>query len=193
MVAGLDVSFVSRWPLRLWDFDKHYQYIGGQAARASATERRRRSAPRSPIASMAACRVNIQNDGDLMYAPGRSLDRGASPHSAAERHAQQPRLSSGVMHVQRMANRHQRGITTREIGTRSRSQHRLRECGAQSMGVYGEGPITDPNDLGPALQRAIEVVSAANRRWWMLSRSRARTERLIHAAFDRSEHCYAGS
>ena len=26
------------------------------------------------------------------------------------------------------------------------------------MGVYGEGPIVDPKDLGPALSRAIAVV-----------------------------------
>jgi hypothetical protein len=25
---------------------------------------------------------------------------------------------------------------------------------ARSMGSYGEGPITDPKDLGPALRRA---------------------------------------
>ena len=30
---------------------------------------------------------------------------------------------------------------------------------AQSMGMYGEGPITDPKDLGPALKRALEVVN----------------------------------
>ena len=29
---------------------------------------------------------------------------------------------------------------------------------ARSLGVYGEGPITNPNDLGPALQRAIARV-----------------------------------
>jgi thiamine pyrophosphate-dependent acetolactate synthase large subunit-like protein len=28
------------------------------------------------------------------------------------------------------------------------------------MGVHGEGPITDPNDLGPALARAIAVVKS---------------------------------
>jgi thiamine pyrophosphate-dependent acetolactate synthase large subunit-like protein len=27
------------------------------------------------------------------------------------------------------------------------------------MGVHGEGPITDPNDLAPALKRALEAVS----------------------------------
>jgi hypothetical protein len=26
------------------------------------------------------------------------------------------------------------------------------------MGVHAEGPITNPNDLGPAIRRAIEVV-----------------------------------
>jgi hypothetical protein len=26
------------------------------------------------------------------------------------------------------------------------------------MGVYAEGPITNPNDLGPAFKRAIAVV-----------------------------------
>jgi acetolactate synthase I/II/III large subunit len=29
---------------------------------------------------------------------------------------------------------------------------------AQAYGVHGEGPISDPADLGPALQRAIAVV-----------------------------------
>ena len=29
---------------------------------------------------------------------------------------------------------------------------------AQGLGVYAEGPITNPKDLGPALQRALAVV-----------------------------------
>ena len=29
---------------------------------------------------------------------------------------------------------------------------------AQGMGVHAQGPITNPNDLGPALKRALEVV-----------------------------------
>jgi thiamine pyrophosphate-dependent acetolactate synthase large subunit-like protein len=31
---------------------------------------------------------------------------------------------------------------------------------AESMGVRGEGPITDPKDLGPALARGIAAVKA---------------------------------
>ena len=29
---------------------------------------------------------------------------------------------------------------------------------ARGLGVHGEGPIVDPNDLGPALARAIAAV-----------------------------------
>ena len=29
---------------------------------------------------------------------------------------------------------------------------------AKSMGVFGQGPIENPNDLGPAIRRAIDVV-----------------------------------
>jgi hypothetical protein len=29
---------------------------------------------------------------------------------------------------------------------------------AKGMGVYSEGPIADPKDLGPAIKRAMEVV-----------------------------------
>jgi acetolactate synthase-1/2/3 large subunit len=31
---------------------------------------------------------------------------------------------------------------------------------AKSLGVYSEGPITNPNDLGPALKRAVAQVKA---------------------------------
>ena len=56
-----------------------------------------------------------------------------------------------VMHLQRMANRHQRDITTAEIGTTIKNPNIDYAALARSMGVHGEGPITDPKDLGPAI------------------------------------------
>jgi acetolactate synthase-1/2/3 large subunit len=63
-----------------------------------------------------------------------------------------------VMHLQRMANRHQRGITRAGIGTAIEDPNVDYAQLAKSMGVYGEGPITDPKDLRPAIGRALEVV-----------------------------------
>ena len=62
------------------------------------------------------------------------------------------------MHVQRMADRHSRGVDRTHIGTTINSPNVDYSKIAQGMGVYGQGPISDPNELGPALKRAIEVV-----------------------------------
>ena len=64
------------------------------------------------------------------------------------------------MHVQRMADRHNRGIAQlRPSARRSPVRISITRSLPESMGVYGEGPITDPKDLGPAIRkRAIEVV-----------------------------------
>ncbi len=153
-----DVGFVSRWPLRLWDFDKHYQFIGGAGGAGVGY-----GAPAAVGAALANRKygrlsVSIQNDGDLMYAP-------AVLWTAA--HHKIPLLSvmhnnrayhQELMHVQRMANRHNRGIDRAVIGTTLEDPAIDYSKIAQGLGVHAEGPITDPKDLGPALKRAVEIV-----------------------------------
>jgi len=153
-----DVPFVSRWPLRLWNFDKHYQYLGGSGGAGVGY-----GAPAAVGAALANRKrgrlsVSIQNDGDLMYAP-------AVLWTAA--HHKIPLLSvmhnnrayhQELMHVQRMANRHNRGIDRAVIGTTLDNPNIDYSKIAQGLGVHAEGPISDPKDLGPALKRAVEIV-----------------------------------
>jgi hypothetical protein len=63
-----------------------------------------------------------------------------------------------VMHVQRMCDRRSRGIDRASIGTTITDPNINFSMVAKGMGVYSEGPITDPKDLGPAILRAKEVV-----------------------------------
>jgi thiamine pyrophosphate-dependent acetolactate synthase large subunit-like protein len=63
-----------------------------------------------------------------------------------------------LMHLQRMALRHNRGITTASVGTTIENPNIDYAKVAQGMGVYAEGPITNPADLGPALKRAVQIV-----------------------------------
>jgi acetolactate synthase I/II/III large subunit len=104
--------------------------------------------------------VNVQNDGCLMFTS--SVLWTAAHHKI-------PLLNviynnrgyhTELMHIQRMANRNQRGITSDKtfVGTRIEDPNIDFAMHAKSMGVYGEGPISNPNDLRPALQRAIAVV-----------------------------------
>ena len=148
----------SYWPLRLWPFDKHYQYIGLQGGGGVGY-----NAPASVGAALANRKhgrfsVSIQDDGDLLFSP-------AVLWTAA--HHRIPLLSvmhnnrayhEELMHVQRMANRHNRGIDRAKIGTTFEDPNMDFAKLAQSMGVYAEGPITDPNEVAPALKRAIAVV-----------------------------------
>jgi thiamine pyrophosphate-dependent acetolactate synthase large subunit-like protein len=62
------------------------------------------------------------------------------------------------MHVQRMAGIHQRRQDTCTIGNVISSPDIDFAKVAQGLGVWAEGPITDPSRIGPALKRAVAEV-----------------------------------
>jgi acetolactate synthase I/II/III large subunit len=62
------------------------------------------------------------------------------------------------MYLQAMANRHGRGIENAHIGTTITDPNVDFATVARGFGVHGEGPISDPKDLAPALKRALAVV-----------------------------------
>jgi acetolactate synthase I/II/III large subunit len=146
------------WPRRLWDFNKPYHWLGDAGGGGIGY-----GAPASVGAALANRRhgrfsVAIQTDGDLMYAPGVLW-------TAA--HHRIPLLSvmnnnrayhMETMHVQRMCNRRNRGIDRGRIGSTLTDPNMDYAKLALSMGVYAEGPISNPNDLGPALKRAVAAV-----------------------------------
>jgi thiamine pyrophosphate-dependent acetolactate synthase large subunit-like protein len=153
-----DVSFISGWPLRLWDFTKHHQYIGWSGAYGIGYGIG--AAVGAALANRAHGRlsVNIQCDGDLNYAPGVLW-------TAA--HHRIPLLT--VMHNNRayhqermyladMAGRTGRDMRRLGIGNDLTDPNIDYAALAKAYGVQGFGPIENPNDLAPALRRAIEVV-----------------------------------
>ncbi len=168
------VDFVSRWPLRLWDFDKPYQFLGSSGGAGVGY-----GAPAAAGAALANRKrgrlsVAIQADGDLMYAPGvlwtaahHRIPLLSVMHNNRAYHQE-------VMHVQRMANRHNRGITQASIGTTIDNPNIDFAGLARSMGVHAEGPITDPKDLAPAIRKALEAVKAGEPALSMWSASRDR-------------------
>jgi acetolactate synthase I/II/III large subunit len=62
------------------------------------------------------------------------------------------------MYLTAMAARHGRGVERMDIGTTLKDPNIDYATIARGMGVHGEGPITDPKDLAPALARAVAVV-----------------------------------
>jgi thiamine pyrophosphate-dependent acetolactate synthase large subunit-like protein len=63
-----------------------------------------------------------------------------------------------VMFVEQQASIHNRGAENAHIGTKLWKPDIDYAKIAQGYGLYAEGPITDPNNLAPALKRGIERV-----------------------------------
>jgi thiamine pyrophosphate-dependent acetolactate synthase large subunit-like protein len=155
-------SSLSNWPHRLWDFREHHQFIGGPGGAGIGY-----GLPAAVGAAMAhrdanqrRLAINIQNDGDSMYAPGAIWT--AVHHNV-------PLLTimwnnrayhQEIMHLQRMANWRQRGVENAHIGTTIWEPYIDYARLAQSMGMTGIGPITDPKDLSAAIKRGVEAVKA---------------------------------
>ena len=149
---------VGGWARRLWDFNKSYQWLGHAGGGGIGY-----GAPASVGGALANRRhgrlsVAIQTDGDLMYAPGvlwtaahHKIPLLSVLHNNRAYHME-------LMHVQRMCNARNRGVDRGMIGSEITAPNVDYAQLARSMGIFAEGPITNPNDLGPALQRAIAVV-----------------------------------
>ena len=155
-----DTFFQSFWPQRLWDFRQHHQFMGGSGGYGVGY-----GAPAAAGCALAnrdrgRLSVNIQSDGDLLYAPGilwttahHDIPLLSVIHNNRAYHQE-------IMHVQRTALRRQRGADGQaKIGNVFDDPEINFSELAGSMGVWAAGPIDHPDELAPALQRAVEIVS----------------------------------
>jgi len=152
------VAFFSNWPLRLWELNKPYSYLGGQGGGGVGY-----GAPAAVGAALALRKhgrlaINIQCDGDLNYAPGvlwtavhHKIPLLTIMHNNRGYHQE-------VMFVQQMCSERNRGARNAHIGTAIKDPNINYVKLAESYGMYAEGPIESPHDLGPALRRGLERV-----------------------------------
>jgi thiamine pyrophosphate-dependent acetolactate synthase large subunit-like protein len=151
-------GFIGGWPGRLWNMNKHYHYIGGQGGGGIGY-----NAPAAVGAALANRKygrlsINIQTDGDLNYAPGvlwtaahHKIPLLTIMHNNRGYHAE-------VMFVQRMAAERNRGVDRAHIGTRLDNPNINYAKMAETYGLTGIGPISDPKDMAAAFKRGIEIV-----------------------------------
>jgi len=152
--------FLGSWPGRLWNMEKKHHYIGEQGAGGMGY-----GLPAAVGAALANRKygrltVNFNGDGDLNYAPGVLW---------TAVHHQIPLLTcvlnnrayhAEVMFIQRNAGLHKRGEDNVHIGTTLDKPNIDYVQMAGAYGMYAEGPIENPNDLRPAVQRALARVRA---------------------------------
>ena len=153
-----ETTFLSNWPYRLWNFEKHYNSMGGSVGGGVGY---------NAVAALGAALANkehgrvtvaLNGDGDLMMSPGILWT--AAHHKIPILYIVHNNRAwhQEYMHVQRMAQRNQRGIERAHIGTTMIDPNIDFTSLAKAMGVYSPGQVSDPKDFGPALQKALAVV-----------------------------------
>jgi thiamine pyrophosphate-dependent acetolactate synthase large subunit-like protein len=156
-----DDNFQSSWAHRLWPMEKFYQFNGGPGGYGVGYQ---------PVAALGAALahrdaggripINVCGDGEFNMAPG-SLWTAAHHgipyltiiHNNRAYHQE-------LMHLQRMANRHNRDIRNAHIGTAIDNPNIDYAKVAQGYGAVGIGPISDPNELSAAFRKGIDAVKA---------------------------------
>lgn len=161
---AVESGYNSNWPRRLLPMDKHYQYCGTSGGYGVGY-----GLPAAIGAALAnrdegRFTVNIQGDGDFMYAPGVlwTAARHKIPlltvmHNNRSYHQE-------AMHVQRVANFRNRvayfGNDMAPLGTSIQNPDIEYHKIAEAMGWWAKGPIKNPADLAPALKEAVAVVKS---------------------------------
>ena len=146
------------WPHRLWDLKKPYQWNGVSGGAGVGY-----NLPASLGAALANKKhgrftVAFGGDGDFMFNPGALWT--AAHHKIPILYVVHNNRAyhQEYMYLTAMAARHGRGVERMDIGTTLKDPNIDYATVARGMGAHGEGPITEPKDLAPALARAIAVV-----------------------------------
>jgi thiamine pyrophosphate-dependent acetolactate synthase large subunit-like protein len=147
------------WASRLWVQDKPWHHNGGSGAAgvgqgspaAVGAALANKQAGRYTLAIVGDGDFNMVGPGSLWTAAHHQLPLLMVVHNNRAYHQE-------VMHIQRMANRHNRGIDRGGIGSTIANPDINYAKLAQAMGVQGLGPISDPKDLAPAIKTALATV-----------------------------------
>ncbi len=161
---GMD-SNLSFWPSRMWPIEQHHHHLGhsggyglGYALPAAVG---------AALANKKAGRITVAilGDGDILYTPSAmwsaanlKLPLLMIVHNNRAYHQE-------AMHVRRMSNFRGRAPADRaELGDFAPVGMSIMNPNvdfsklAGSMGVWSEGPVSDPARLGAALKRAVDMV-----------------------------------
>jgi thiamine pyrophosphate-dependent acetolactate synthase large subunit-like protein len=157
---SLAVSDRIPWANRLWSTTRCDEMLGGSGAQGVGYGVA--GAVGAALANRTRGRITVtfQPDGDLMYAPGALWTAAHHRIPILFLMHNNRAYHQEVMHLQRMAALHDRRPDQAWIGTTIDGPAIDFAKLAQSMGVWAEGPIDDPDKLAPALRRAMAVVKS---------------------------------
>jgi len=151
------------WPQRLWDWDKPGLFLGGYGGGGLGY---------GPGASVGASLVhrgkgtvcvNMQRDGELLYTTSALWTAANTGVPLLTVMTNNRTYYNDEEHQEKIAIARGRPPENKVVGMRMEKPPVDFANLARSFGVFGEGPITEPDKIQPALDRALKVIKEEGR------------------------------
>jgi len=153
------------WAYKLWDIDEYDQYIGSYSG-GSGIGQGIGQAIGGALAYQETDRIpiNLQPDGDLMFYPGGLWTIGHYGFPIFTVVHNNGSLYNSTSHRMTLAEHRGRDASFESalVGTGFYKPTPDYATMAESMGVSGFGPVEDPDELGPTLREAWQVVKSGD-------------------------------
>lgn len=148
------------WVRKLWDFDKPYRHAG----RSLGTSTQIGISLGVALAYRGTEKlvINFQPDGDLLYDAGALWTAAKHQLPILIIMCNNRAYYNDWEHQERMAKSRGTDIAKAHIGMDIFDPEPDFAMLAKSMGMYGEGPISDPTKIAGALERAIKEVKSGS-------------------------------
>ncbi len=146
------------WPQRLWDWNKPGLYLGGYGGGGLGYGPGASVGAALPHRGKGTVCVNLQRDGELLYTTSALWTASNTQVPLLTVMTNNRTYYNDEEHQEKIAIARGRPPENKVVGMRMEKPPVDFANVARSFGISGEGPITDPDKIRPALDNAVRTV-----------------------------------
>ena len=151
------------WPSRLWDWDKPGLFLGGYGGGGLGYGPGASVGAAIPYRGTDRICVNLQRDGEMLYTSSALWTAANTGVPLLTVMTNNRTYYNDEEHQEKIAIARGRPPENKVVGMRMEKPPVDFANLARSLGVAGEGPITEPDQIRPAIDRALKVIKNEKR------------------------------
>jgi acetolactate synthase-1/2/3 large subunit len=151
------------WPSRLWTWDKPGLFLGGYGGGGLGYGPAASVGASIPYRGTGKICINLQRDGELLYTSSSLWTAANAGVPLLTVMTNNRTYYNDEEHQEKIAIHRGRPPENKVVGMRMEKPPVDFAGLARSLGVAGEGPVTEPDQIRPAVERAIKTIKEENR------------------------------
>ncbi|MBI1996419.1 MAG: thiamine pyrophosphate-binding protein [Deltaproteobacteria bacterium] len=151
------------WPSRLWTWDKPGLFLGGYGGGGLGYGPAASVGAAIPYRGTGKICVNMQRDGEMLYTSSAMWTAANTGVPLLTVMTNNRTYYNDEEHQEKIAIHRGRPPENKVVGMRMEKPPVDFAGLARSLGIAGEGPVTEPDQIRPAVERAIKVIKEEKR------------------------------